>query len=101
MATYLADPKLFGLRRRKWWWFCLYYTTAITKIGNATEAARRAGYSPRSARFIASRLWRKPVIRDVFRRMRDRVNATRKLSEGAWLIPDYSGRYHIYRNKKI
>jgi len=30
---------------------------------NATEAAKNAGYSPKSARFIAYRLLKKPVIR--------------------------------------
>jgi len=62
-------------------------------------AARKAGYSPKSARFIACRLLKKPIIRDMLRRMGDRINATRKISEGVWLIPDYSGKYHIYRRK--
>jgi len=32
------------------------------------EAARKAGYSPKSARFIASRLLKKPVIRAILQR---------------------------------
>ena len=77
------------------------YATAISKIGNATEAARWAGYSPKSARFIASRLRKKAVIRAKLRELRKIEDATRKISEGVWLIPDYSGKYHIYRKKEI
>ena len=28
------------------------------------------------------------------------INATRKIGDGVYLIPDYSGRYRVYRNKK-
>ena len=99
MATYLADPKLFGLRRRKWWWFCLYYTTAITKIGNATEAARKAGYSAKSARFIASRLLKKPVIREMIRKEREILDGTRHLGRGLFMIPDDKGGYYFYQKQ--
>lgn len=34
---------------------------------NNAAAARYAGYSPKSARFIGCRLWKKPVIREMFR----------------------------------
>ena len=63
-------------------------------------AARKAGYSPKSAKFIASRLRKKNVIRAMLRSYRERINTTRKISEGVYLIPDYSGKYHIYRHKK-
>jgi outer membrane protein assembly factor BamB len=64
-------------------------------------AARKAGYSPKSARFIASRLWKKPIIREIHRRKVEIINKTIHLSDGTYYIPDYSGKYHIYRNKKI
>jgi len=97
MATYLADPKLFGIRYRKWWWFCLYYTTAITKIGNATEAARKAGYSANSARFIASRLLKKPVIREMLRKNYEIQAGTRSLGNGLYMIPNEDGGYRFYQ----
>jgi len=34
---------------------------------NNAAAARYAGYSPKSARFIGCRLWKKSVIREMFR----------------------------------
>jgi len=97
VAAFSRDPEWFVVRHLRWERFCWgLMEPPYTKAA----AARKAGYSPKSARFIASRLWKKPIIREIFRRMRERVDATRKISEGVWLIPDYSGKYHIYRNKK-
>ncbi len=99
IEAFYHDPELFDTRHIRWGRFCSELPmTAVP--GNGAEAARRAGYSPKSARFIASRLRKKAVIRAKLRELGKRINATRKISEGAWLIPDYSGEYHIYRKKK-
>ena len=99
IEAFYRDPELFDTRHMRWWRFCL--GLGLTAFpGNGAEAARRAGYSPKSARFIASRLRKKGVIRAKLRELGKIINATRKISEGVWLIPDYSGKYHIYRNKK-
>ena len=97
LAVFNRDPDLFFLHHIRWERFC--FDLGLT-LGNGAKAARRVGYSPKSARFIASRLRKKAVIRDTLRRIGERINATRKISEGVWLIPDYSGEYHIYRHKK-
>ena len=44
--------------------------------GNQAAAARQAGYSPKSAKFIGSRLWKKPVVREMFREFRDLVHSS-------------------------
>jgi hypothetical protein len=92
------DLEWFLIRHLRWERFCW---GLMEPPYTGAAAARRAGYSPKSARFIASRLLKKPIIRDILRRIRERINATRKISEGVWLIPDYSGKYGIYRRKKI
>ena len=73
VEAFRRDPDLFYIHHLRWERFCwglmLFY-------GNQTAAARYAGYSPKSARFIASRLWEKPVIREMFRRFRDLVNSS-------------------------
>jgi phage terminase small subunit len=43
--------------------FVVEYTSGEGAIGNASEAARRAGYSPRSAAEIARQLLDKPHVR--------------------------------------
>ena len=60
LATYYHDPDLFDVRHNRWWRFCLEYGSVL---GNGAEAARRAGYSQKSSRFIASRLLKRDVIR--------------------------------------
>ena len=92
-------PELFEIKHGRWWRFCLKYATAVNKFGNATEAARRAGYSPKSARFIASRLLKKPVIQAKLRELRKIIDETRIIGKGVFSIPDYSGKYHIYRRE--
>ena len=96
IEAFYRDPELFDTRHIRWWSFCL--DLGLT-VGNGAKAARLAGYSPKSARFIASRLRKKAVIRAKLRELGKIINATRKISEGVWLIPDYSGKYHIYRQK--
>ena len=100
LEAFRRDPKSFRVWLYRWERFC--WALPMTKIpGNGAEAARKAGYSPKSARFIASRLGRKPIIREILRRIRKRIDGTRKIGEGVYLIPDDSGEYHIYyRNKK-
>jgi len=50
----------------RWERFVYYYMMC----GSATEAAKRAGYSPKSASGIASNLWRKPGVQIAFARLR-------------------------------
>ena len=102
LAASCRDFELFIIRHIRWENFCFELSSPpYTKAA----AARKAGYSPKSARFIASRLWKKPVIRDIRRRINERVNGARKISESpresVWLIPDYSGKYQVYHHKKI
>ena len=97
VEAFYRDPGLFDTRNIRWWRFCL--DLGLT-AGNGAKTARLAGYSPKSARFIASRLLKKAVIRAKLRELGKIINATRKISEGVYLIPDYSGEYHIYRHKK-
>lgn len=90
------DIELFLIRHRRWERLCW---NLIEPPYTWTSAARRAGYSPKSARFIASRLKRKDVVRAILFKQREMINNTRSLGDGEYLIPDYSGKYHIYRNK--
>ena len=71
LAAYYKDPKLFEIRHIRWSRFALEY---IVTVGNGAEAARRVGYSPKSARFIASRLIRNPVVRAMMRDLCKRYN---------------------------
>jgi len=97
VAAFYQDANLFLLiKHSRWHRFCL---GLMEPPYTGATAARKAGYSPKSARFIASRLWKKPIIRAIFNRVKERINATRKIGEGVWLIPDYSGHYHLYRRK--
>jgi hypothetical protein len=58
--AFCHDPDFFLIRHIRWERFCWEH---ILTAGNGAEAARRAGYSPKSARFIASRLLRKRIVR--------------------------------------
>ena len=100
VEAFERDPENFDIKHIRWSNFCLELPLT-SPPGNGAEAARRAGYSPKSARFIASRLLKKGVIRAKLRELGKIVNATRKISEGVWMIPDYSGKYHIYRKQRI
>lgn len=98
IEAFEGDP--YGFRKYRWVRFC--QELPLTPVpGNGAEAARRVGYSPKSARFIASRLRHKPVIRHILRRFRVRCDNTLRIDEGVYLIPNWSGEYHIYRNKNI
>ena len=65
--VFCQDPNWFLIRHPRWWRFSLEH---ILTAANGAEAARRAGYSRKSARFIASRLLKKNVIRAT----RNRIN---------------------------
>jgi hypothetical protein len=45
------DPKLFSIHHMRWWKFAINYHYPASM--NGAKAARLAGYSPKSARFIA------------------------------------------------
>ncbi len=80
VSVYRYKPDLFTVRHLRWWRFCFEY---ILAAGNGAKAARRAGYSLKSARFIASRLIRKEVIREIMREIAGRYNL------GNWGMPGY------------
>ena len=65
LYAFHKDPETFLIRHIRWERFCWEYIKAGSR---GARAARNAGYSPRSARFIASRLIRKPVIRAIWER---------------------------------
>jgi len=64
LEAYLRDPDWFIILHGRWWKFC---RGLMEPPYNQAAAARYAGYSPKSARFIGCRLWKKPVIREMFR----------------------------------
>jgi len=97
IADFNQEPEWFLIRHLRWERFCW---GLLEPPYTGAAAARIAGYSPKSARSIASRLQKKPIIREILKRIRERINVTRKISEGVYLIPNYSGEYHIYRNNK-
>ena len=73
LEAFRRDPDLFIIHHLRWWKFCL---GLMEPPCTGAAAARRAGYTPKSARFIASRLWKKPVIREMFREFRELVHSS-------------------------
>jgi hypothetical protein len=71
LDAYYADPLSFGIRHIRWQTFALQY---IVTVGNGAKAARNSGYSHKSARFIASRLIRNPVVRLFMREIASKYN---------------------------
>lgn len=67
LEAFCQDPKSFRVWFYRWERFC-WGLTDPPYTGAA--AARKAGYSPKSARFIASRLLKKDVIRLILQRQR-------------------------------
>ena len=65
LATFYHDPQYFLIRHIRWQRFC-WGLTEPPYTGAA--AARKAGYSPKSARFIASRLRKKDIVRATLQR---------------------------------
>jgi hypothetical protein len=62
------NPGLFFIRHLRWERFCFEYFLVAC---NGAKAARRVGYSPKSARFIAYRLLKKPIIRATLMRINE------------------------------
>ncbi len=60
IEAFYRDPEWFFIRHMRWERFCL---SLMEPPYTGAAAARKAGYSPKSARFIASRLLKKAVIR--------------------------------------
>jgi hypothetical protein len=60
IEAFCRDPEWFFIRHLRWWRFSWEH---ILTAANGAGAARRAGYSRKSARFIASRLLKKAIIR--------------------------------------
>jgi hypothetical protein len=57
--TYCQDPHSFVREHPRWYCFCI----SLEWTKNHALAARRSGYSHKSARFIACRLLKKSVIK--------------------------------------
>lgn len=74
LASYHREPDLFTVRHLRWLRFSLEY---IVAMGNGAKAARLAGYSPKSARFIASRLIRNAAVRAIMREIAGRYHLGR------------------------
>lgn len=91
LEAFHRDPDLFLIHHLRWERFCW---GLMEPPCTRAAAARRAGYSPKSARFIASRLWKKPVIREVFRALRDLVNSSRIYQD------PFTGKRTIIRPQK-
>lgn len=73
LEAFQRNPDLFYIHHLRWERFCW---GLMEPPCTGAAAARYAGYSPKSARFIASRLWKKPVVREMFRRFRDLVSSS-------------------------
>jgi len=75
LDAFRRDPDRFFYHDPRWYTFCF----ELIRVGSGlwtgpstgAAAARRAGYSTKSARFIASRLRRKAVIREALRELRE------------------------------
>jgi len=68
LEAFSRDPDRFFYRHIRWYRFCFGLKEPPFTFA---AAARQAGYSPKSARFIGSRLWRNPVIREALRELRE------------------------------
>ena len=78
--AFRRDPDRFFYYHYRWYRFCF---GLMEPPFTGAAAARRAGYSPKSARFIGSRLWRNPVIREAFGELRE-ITSSRKAYQD-WL----------------
>jgi len=65
LAAFYHDPDLFTVRHYRWEIFCW---GLVEPPYTGAAAARRAGYSRKSARFIACRLLRREVIKVMLQR---------------------------------
>lgn len=105
VEAFQRNPFFFLIRHRRWERFCW---SLMEPPYTGAAAARRAGYSHKSARFIASRLRKKPVIREIFREIRDLCHSSKiyrnSVSGKRFLIraksPLYDIDYERSKNKK-
>jgi len=108
LEAFCRDPDRFFIHHLRWYRFCFELIRVHPGLwsgpSTGAAAARRAGYSPKSARFIASRLRRKPVIREALGELRE-ITSSYKACED-WLSGKSFGIgllwYHgIKKTKKI
>jgi hypothetical protein len=75
LEAFRRDPDRFFYHHPRWYRFCFERIRVGPGLwdgsSTAAAAARRAGYSPKSARFTAFRLRRHPVIREALRELRE------------------------------
>ena len=86
LAVFSRDPDRFFFRHYRWYRF-VHGLMEPPYTGAA--AARRAGYSPKSARFIASRLRRKPIIRAAQKELREYTSSKKAYQD--WLSGKKTG----------
>ena len=84
--AFFYDPDRFFFKHYRWYRFC---HGLMEPPYTGAAAARRAGYSPKSARFIASRLLKKPVIREAFWELREITNSHKAYQD--WLSGKRTG----------
>lgn len=84
--AFQRNPDRFFFYHYRWYRFCF---GLMEPPYTGAAAARRAGYSPKSARFIASRLWKKPIIREAFRELKEITSSGKAYRD--WLSGKYTG----------
>ena len=95
-VAFCENPGWFLIHHIRWERFCF---ELMEPLYTGAAAARRAGFSPKSARFIASRLRRKPIIQAIRRRLNevtslDRTTLTSLLKRGdLWKWDPTTGRH--------
>ena len=101
LEAFRINPDRFFYHHLRWYRFCL----ELIRVGpglwsgpsTGAAAARRAGYSPKSARFIASRLRRHPVIREALRELREITSSHKAVQD--WLSGKSFGIGLVTRNR--
>jgi len=103
LKAFCRDPDRFFYQHVRWYRFCLELIrvgpTLWSGPSTGAAAARRAGYSAKSARFIASRLRRKAVIREALAELRE-ITISRKACED-WLSGKSFGIGLIRYNREL
>jgi len=84
--AFRCDPDRFFFYHYRWWKFC---HALIEPPYNGAAAARKVGYSPKTARFIASRLLRKPVIREALWEIKEITSSSKAYRD--WLSGKRTG----------
>ena len=86
LVAFRQNPDLFFFRHYRWYRFCF---KLIEPPYTGAAAARKAGYSPKSARFIASRLRRKPIIIAAQKELREYTSSNKAYQD--WLSGKKTG----------